>query len=333
MGNYLVTLVHGRPPATEYKELRDARAAVFAGLKATQEQMNGLLNNKPPLVTPEAVAQVNQVIKEQRAWLTKNPNATLEDYYAKAQDIQGRVAEILETDKARLIYRTWVEGALVLATRNPVLNAEQTKALNILLEQERVWYKENVKKADSLEYADRLVQAQEKVIEYIGNPELAAQYTQKPPETMKDAVKNAEESKVQLKEEEAVDENTFTYTKAANVVYSTASSVVFRLILGLMSIVGAILAANLAIGRKPAYRVLFFIWAFIPLYSWIALLYSLYVRIRYGPFRIYGVLPLSVEPASTRLGRLMWWPFFYIPDQQAADARDRWANALTEMVA
>jgi hypothetical protein len=334
MGNGLVTLIHGRPPASEYKEQREARAAVFAGLKVTQEQMNTLLNNKPSLVTPDAVAQVNQILKDERAWLTKNPNAALEQYYAKSQDIQGQVIEILETDKARLVYRTWVEGVLVLATRNPQLTNEQRKALETLLAEERIWYKESVKtKADSIEYADRFVQAQQKVLDYLGNPELAAQYTQKPPGTMKEAVKAADKSKVQIKEQQEVEDNTFTYSKAASVVYSTASSVVFRLILGLMSIIAAVLAANMAIGRKPAYRVLFFIWAALPLYSWIALLYGLYVRIRYGPFRIYGVLPISVEPASTRLGRLLWWPFVYIPDQEAADARDRWATALGEMVA
>jgi hypothetical protein len=333
MGNYFVTLVHGRPPASEYKELRDARAAVIAGIKVVQENMNALLKTTPPLVTPEAVAEVNTILKDARTWLTKNPNAVLEDYYSKAQDIQSNVEVILDNDKARLFYKTWVDITLVLATKNPALTTDQRNALTVLLEEERTWYRENAKKADSIQFADQLVTAQQKVIDYIGNPELSKQYTQKPPDDIKKVVEQVEENKDKLKQEEEAESTTFTYSKAASVVYDTASNTFFKLILGVMSIIGAVLAANMAIGRKPAYRVLFFIWAAIPLYSWIALLYALYVRIRYGPFRIYGVLPISVEPASTRLGRLLWWPFLYIPDQEAADSRDRWDKALTEMVA
>jgi len=33
---------------------------------------------------------------------------------------------------------------------------------------------------------------------------------------------------------------------------------------------------------------------------------------------MYAILPISIEPASTRLGQFLWYPFYYVPDVEQA---------------
>jgi hypothetical protein len=87
-------------------------------------------------------------------------------------------------------------------------------------------------------------------------------------------------------------------------------------------IVAGSLAANFAISRPPAYRILYFMYGCIPFFAPLVYMYTLYKRIAEGPISYYGILPLSVEPGITRLGKLLWYPFYYVPDSKAVESFD-----------
>ena len=91
-------------------------------------------------------------------------------------------------------------------------------------------------------------------------------------------------------------------------------------------------AANFAIGRVPAYRVLYFLYGCIPIFTPLVLLYTIYKRIKDGRIPVYTMLPISIDPATTRLGRLLWRPFYWIPDQQAIDAFKHFNDSLLSQV-
>ena len=89
-------------------------------------------------------------------------------------------------------------------------------------------------------------------------------------------------------------------------------------------------AANFAIGRVPAYRVLYFIWGALPPFAPFVLLYAIYKRLREGRLPIYAMLPLSIEPATTRFGKYLWYPFYWVPDAEAKSAYTAFQASLAE---
>jgi hypothetical protein len=89
-------------------------------------------------------------------------------------------------------------------------------------------------------------------------------------------------------------------------------------------------AANFAIGRVPAYRVLYFIWGSLPPFAPFVLLYAIYKRLSEGRLPIYAILPLSIEPATTRFGKFLWYPFYWVPDAQAKSAYSAFQASLAE---
>ena len=45
----------------------------------------------------------------------------------------------------------------------------------------------------------------------------------------------------------------------------------------------------------------------------------------------YGILPISTEPATTRLGKIVWYPFFYIGDQFEEKSKADFGESLTKI--
>jgi hypothetical protein len=60
----------------------------------------------------------------------------------------------------------------------------------------------------------------------------------------------------------------------------------------------------------------------------VSILTAIIKRIKDGPLHLYGILPTSIEPGSTRLGRLLWYPFYWQPDQAALDAYETFQKNL-----
>jgi hypothetical protein len=113
-----------------------------------------------------------------------------------------------------------------------------------------------------------------------------------------------------------------------SVIWKTAMSVFFSLLVIGLCIMAGSFAANMAIGRDPPYRVLYFLYGAIPIFAPFVLLYGIYKRLRYGPFTIYSILPVSIEPATTRLGKILWFPFYWIPDEKSIAEYDLYRKAV-----
>jgi hypothetical protein len=107
-----------------------------------------------------------------------------------------------------------------------------------------------------------------------------------------------------------------------------ALKVFFSLLLVAVCIVSGSLAANAAIGRHTGYRVLYFIYGCIPFFVPFIIFYTIYRRISEGPLPYYGILPVSLEAATTTLGKYLWWPFYWIPDHLSVEETDTFQKAL-----
>jgi hypothetical protein len=116
--------------------------------------------------------------------------------------------------------------------------------------------------------------------------------------------------------------------EGVDIVMNTALKVFLGFLLVAFCIVAGSLAANFAIGRSIAYRILYFVYGAIPLFSPFVYLYTLYRRVSDGRFSYYGILPVSIEAATTRLGTLLMYPFYYVPDHEAVKAYDDFTEAI-----
>jgi hypothetical protein len=119
-----------------------------------------------------------------------------------------------------------------------------------------------------------------------------------------------------------------TPASATGIIMSTASQAFGTLFLIFLIVLGGSFAANLAIGRTVPYRVLYFLYGCIPFFSPFIILYVIYLRIRYGPVPLYGILPLSTEPATSRLGKILWYAFYWIPDGKSKELEEQFLKSL-----
>jgi hypothetical protein len=121
----------------------------------------------------------------------------------------------------------------------------------------------------------------------------------------------------------------FKATDVLTTSLSVAGQVFGSLFLILLIIFCGSLAANQAIGRDPIYRVIYFIWGMV-FFPFVAI-QCLLQRLRVGPIPMYGILPVSTEPGTTRLGKLLWAPFYWIPDIKSDAMKEEYLKSLSKI--
>ena len=112
-----------------------------------------------------------------------------------------------------------------------------------------------------------------------------------------------------------------------------AKQIFFSLIIIAVFIFCGCLAANLAIARAPAYRILYFIYGAIPIFAPFVVFYSILRAISNDGLKLYTLLPISIEPAKSRLGKVLWAPFYWVPDGHAKEMYDAYMATIPLQVA
>jgi len=98
--------------------------------------------------------------------------------------------------------------------------------------------------------------------------------------------------------------------------FTLSQQIFWSLIIFFLILMGGSIASNMAIGREWYYRVFFFIFGCNPYLTPIIYAYAALQALKGKSVRYYGVLPTSTDPAKTRLGKIIWWPFYYEADQE-----------------
>jgi hypothetical protein len=211
--------------------------------------------------------------------------------------------------------------------RQNLITSNQHEKLKDVIKNEEEWYAKNTKTATELDYITEIQDLNNKVLDIGLKPDVIEKSAKI---NLEKETKEAKEANEKTK---IVDENEVSLTKGASIVGNTAFTVFIRFLYYFLLVLSATYAANLAIGRPPIYRLLYFLYGLIPYFVPFVLIYVIYTRIRNGPIPIYAILPVSTEPALTRLGRYLWYPFFWIPDQQSMNAYVKYQESLVKMVA
>ncbi len=315
----------------EIKEVRQARKAYQDYLSTTQTKTNTDVNTKA--ITPESGQAILKEIEKGQTWLEKHPNANYNELLTNQDTVSVEITRIMKTDGPKRKLNNSILALPVIAAegkQKKILTDDQAEKLNGLAADEEKWYAKNSETATEIQFSQEELKINDSIQTLLVNGN-EVNY-------VRDALKNlagkdtgelqsylaTHESALQAAKSQQVD-----IKEGANVAINTALKVFGYCILIVFCIMAGSFVANFAIGRPPAYRVLNFIYGAFPLFMPFVLLYSVYKRLRYGRFNLYAVLPLTTEPAVSRLGKLLLWPFYWIPDQNSIDAMKEYKNLLS----
>jgi hypothetical protein len=329
-----ISLFSKQPELTpaQIKELRQTRVSFQDYLSKLQTDTTTDVQNKR--VTPEGAKKIFNQIKTTQIWLASNPNANLNEILAKRDEITAEVRRILQVDMLLgYIYNGISASPIVIrkALDKKIIDSDKGAKLTALLNETKTWYNKN---KDTLIPVDLQTKGQEIVNTFITIvPDRNAQ-TFLVSELQPIVFQSTSDARDRIaKEQISVDKNkaaTVDVNEGVNTIIATCIQTFTGLFTAAFLIMCGSFAANFAIGRVPAYRVLYFIWGSLPPFAPFVLLYAIYKRLGEGRLPIYAILPLSIEPATTRFGKFLWYPFYWVPDAQAKSAYSAFQASLAE---
>jgi len=300
---------------------------------------------------PDTATYLYNLIIGAQKWLTNNPRSDVSAIQINLSSVQQQFKTIMGTEQSRnqiLVHITlFASLATELLASKSITDAQQKELISFtksLLD----WYNKNKYTATNPEYATKIDAFNGEFITIINGDGTIQKYKDErikqiislnKTELVKastDALnkigltspsQTPAEAKKQISLEKTALEAAIPPSAPA-VITSTATQVFSILFLIFLILLGGSFAANLAIGRTIPYRVLYFLYGCIPFFSPFVILYVIYLRIRYGPIPLYGIFPLSTEPATTRLGKLLWYPFYWIPDGKSTELEQEFLKSL-----
>lgn len=314
----------------EIMELRKTREEYMNVLKRFQTSTIADIEKKQ--LTPETGNLVLAKIKEANTWLEKHPSATYLEITANQDATTQEIQRLFSLNRGKQAIRNAYEVLPSLSTiyfeKQKRITKEQSEALNKEAERIKKWYDKNQSTATTLDFEQEQLQIDTSLAEIITDQEVLKDLQREvrrvggmPTSDLLPLIKE------QNLKQQAAKNQEIDYEGAPKLIISTATSTFFGFLLIVLCISAGSVAANMAIGRTPAMRLLYFIYGAIPVFAPFVLLYAVYIRVVKGPIPIYSVLPISIEPATTQLAKLFWQLIYWVPDQESVKAfKDYEAN-------
>jgi hypothetical protein len=334
MGNLMSKQEPPKLTEQELKTLRETRQQYLDYLSSLPDKIKQDVDKKA--LSPETGTKIMTVIKQGSDWLSKNPNATLLEVQTNRDTTTQEIKRLLKVDKP--IQRiTNILAVLPVETQTLVIkktiDEKQAKQINDAAVPLKTWFEKNKATANDIDFEQEqfnlMTRLKEINISDQARDELTKVITTSTEIPSSDLQTQVAKEKT-LQDKAAAQQVDLQH--GANVAMKTASAVFFAFLLIALCLSAGSVAANLAIGRPPIYRVLYFVYGCLPIYAPLVLLYAIYHRIAKGPLPIYAVLPISIEAATTRLGKVLWWPFYWVPDKDAIEALQAYKNSLEKVL-
>jgi hypothetical protein len=306
----------------EVKELRTARKDYQDRIQQSRVNIQAAVNRKQ--ITPESGREILSVQQNAINWLKKNPNANLSEVLANRDNTDTEINRIVQTDISKRIMKNlslMIPGTTDQMVEKKLLDAKDASKLKAIGKEAEKWYSANSEKANQIEFEMEFTKYIDQIRVLLkdraANDYFFDQFR---------SVANMQPSEVALLSEEErkaakkAEESEITTKKVTTKITAVALNTFFGWLIVTLLVLCGSFAANAAIGRVPAYRVLYFFYGAFPLFAPFVLLYTIGRRIKEGRLPIYAILPISIEPATTRLGKLLWFPFYWVPDDYAIQA-------------
>ena len=275
-------------------------------------------------------------IKEARKWLKDNPEESEAVYKAKKDELAKKFSDTYATN-ALLYVSNSIEKIMKYMVgfleQKKLLNAADRKTYSDLYEKLKANNQnanKNPKFAELKVFTDKFVQE----LEAFSKPRAIWDYQQTLLQTAysNPAKFEADFGTIEKQAEEAKkeEEKEFSPQRFVKKVSSTAGKVIGSLFYIMFCLTIGMMAANQAIGREPAYRVLYFIYGAI--FAPILVFYYLYLWFKGQSPKIYTLLPVTTMKAETTLGRVFLFPFAFQEDKTARDLLVDFMTKSAEMV-
>jgi hypothetical protein len=333
MGNLLSGSQKQNPD--ELKQVRQARIDYQNYLQQVQTNTNTDVNSKR--LTPESGQLILAEVKKGVDWLQKYPNANFSEVLANHDARSTEIKRISSLDVPKREYYNSITALPTLANQYNTekrIDKLQKEKLIAVSEEHNKWYSKQSSTATPIDISQQQLKLNDTIVTILPDKQIREPFQKDLNKTKTlspgDLISTIEkaEADIQMRKSQQVD-----VQEGIDIVMSTAVKVFLGFLLVAFCIVAGSLAANFAIGRSLAYRILYFLWGAIPIFSPFVYLYALYKRLYDGRFPYYAILPLSTEAATTRLGTLLMYPFYYVPDHEAVKAYDMFTESLKSIQA
>jgi hypothetical protein len=333
MGNLLNTSSKTSPPTQAgQQELRNFRQSYLDYLAS--EQGRAIQDQTNKYLTPESANDSLTIIKQSQTYLQQNPNANILELQSSKDTCTIQLKRIRETNKPKSYLQSIVNGIPGIneeyGVQQKLITSQQQSSLAVVGSSLNSWLKSN-NSATLIDYNQKIQEIRTSINGIFTDPTVQKQIQGAIEALTKLTPQEADQQSKELKDKTKDNLRLeFKSTDVLTTTISVATQVFMSFFLILLIIFCGSLAANQAIGRDPVYRVIYFIWGmvFFPLVA----IQCLLQRLRVGPIPMYGILPVSTEAATTRLGKLLWAPFYWIPDVKSDTLRDEYLKSLTKFV-
>lgn len=331
MGN----LTSKPPTDSELDKVRKARTEFNDYLDNLQTNTDADIQNK--VLTPETGKLIYKTIQDSNKWLKTNPNANYSEVSTRRDDISKTIKIYIQTNAPKQQYYNTIIALPTIIQKlvdEKITTPEKQAAFLPILNAGKTWYTNNNTTATKTDLSQEMqkirdnittIFADSNVINILNNS--INNFSNIQTSQLNTQLANYQSQKTR-EDEQKIDASSIGTT-----ILETTLSVFFTLIIIAFFIFCGSLAANLAIARAPAYRILYFIYGAIPIFSPFVIFYSILRAISKEGMRMYTILPLSIEPATTRLGKILWAPFYWIPDSHAQAQYDAYMASIPLQVA
>ena len=325
-----------KPPSDEeLDKVRKARTEYNDYLDNLQSNTDADIQKK--VLTPETGKLIYKSIQDSNSWLKANPNANYNEVSSKRDDINKTIRTYIQTNASKREFYNTVLILPIFIQRlvdEKVITADKQAAFLPTITTGKAWYDKNNATLTKTDLSQELQKIKDNITSTFADSNVISILNGSIESygNMETGQLNTLIAQIQgLKAKQ--DEQNIDATSIGSTVLSTTINVFFSLILFAFFIFCGSLAANLAIARAPAYRILYFIYGAIPIFSPFVVFYSILRAISKEGLKIYTILPISIEPATTRIGKLLWAPFYWIPDAHAKEMYDAYTASVATQVA
>ena len=344
MGQVYTKLFPPPPTDAQIASIQQERLKFYNDLKTFQTNVSSQLASYE--ISPDTSQQLNALVVAAQQWLRSNPDATSLQVTTQQDDLTALAQPIYEREMAKnqYLFTLWRAQAFQDEYNNDIGGfkkradnlykppSSMITSLSKLLDEEFKWI-EKTPSETGLTYTQRIdsasLAAQSIVTAY---PAFIAELqritplfkTNPKPHWWLEKRKNAQNNI----NNEQLSKTQFSYERLAQKSTTYAMQIFGTFLLIVLIIFGGSLASNMAISREWPYRVFFFIFGSNPLLTPIILAYTALQALKGKPIEYYALCPISTEPAKTRLGKILWWPFYYETDNNELDLIKKFLEAV-----
>lgn len=282
-----------------------------------------------------AIKKMEQFTKDARKWITSNPRVTELEAKNKQEEIIKQGSELYTMNLALMVSSSAERVMTYLSNdfeQKKLLNSADRKTYAEMLDKLKKFNASNKNPTfDSLKefgvpFARELESFSKSKGFYARQDELFRTALFNPKKFQED-MKGLETQQEEVKK---LEDEKFSFQRFAKKVTATAGSVIGGLFYVMFCFVIGMLAANQAIGREPAYRILYFIYGAI--FAPILAFYYIYLWFNDKAPKIYTLLPITQMVPETTIGRFLLFPFAYKEDKTARDLLVEFMTGSAEMV-